>query len=264
MNLEFFATAGGIPVHILDYKKGDKTLILLHGYLETMYIWSDFADLMAEHYRVITIDLPGHGLSGSAEVNSMDFDAGAVKGVLDKCGVSKAYIGGHSLGGYVTLACCRLFPEVFEKAILFNSNPYSDPPEKSCDREREIKIIEAGKLAALVSSSLPKMYKESNLRRLDEKIRETIEISETHDPQGIVASLRGMQQRPDSQQFLSETSIPFMFIGGDSDTILPLDKVKEMQTEFPKVKYTIIPETGHNSFVEDPASTAQAVIDFLR
>src|SRR5574344_1117122 len=77
--MEFFATAGGISVHISDTQKGENCLILLHGYLETMYIWNEFIDLISDDYRVIAIDLPGHGLSGSTQVNTMDFDAQTVK-----------------------------------------------------------------------------------------------------------------------------------------------------------------------------------------
>ena len=126
--MEFFVTAGGIPVHILDTRNGNKTLLLLHGYLETMCIWTDFIDLLSKKYRVITIDLPGHGLTGTApksndsspSVNSMEFCAGVIKDIMDICGITSAYIGGHSLGGYIALACCRLYPDRFDKLILFN------------------------------------------------------------------------------------------------------------------------------------------------
>ena len=73
--MEYFAISNGIPVHILDTKKGEKTILLLHGYLETLYIYNEFIEILQKKYRVIAIDLPGHGLSGSdKEINSMEFD----------------------------------------------------------------------------------------------------------------------------------------------------------------------------------------------
>ena len=60
--MEFFATAANIPVHILDSKKGDTTILMLHGYLETMYIWEDMYQELSKDFRVIIADLPGHGL----------------------------------------------------------------------------------------------------------------------------------------------------------------------------------------------------------
>lgn len=268
--MERFVTAGGIAVHILDSEKGEKCIILLHGYLETMYIWSEFADLLSRQYRVIVMDIPGHGLTDYApadtmgnRINTMDFCASVVKEVLDKCSVPKAVIGGHSLGGYIALACCRLYPEIFEKLILFNSHPYEDPEEKAVDRKREIDIIESGKLSMLASVSIPKMYSSANLRQMDEKIRETVELCETHDPMGIVASIKGMQLRPNSSSLLSNSPVPVMVIVGDEDTFMPVSMIKEMRKSFPKVLLEELTGCGHNSFLERPDEVLNRVVSFI-
>ena len=94
------------------------------------------------------------------------------------------------------------------------------------------------------------MYYEENLRACDEKIRETVELCETHDPEGIIASIEGLRTRPDLQSVMAEPPVPLMLIHGDHDNFLPLERVDEMKRLFPKVTYRLIPETGHNSFVE--------------
>ncbi|MCF0163643.1 MAG: alpha/beta hydrolase [Bacteroidales bacterium] len=261
--MEFFATAGNIPVHIQDSQKGGKTIILLHGYLETMYIYNELYDTLAPDYRVITMDLPGHGLSCSAPVNTMDIMATVVKGVLDVCGVKEATVAGHSLGGYVALACCSMFPEVFTKLVLLNSHPYPDPAEKSADRDREASLIEVGKLNSLAGISIPKMYYIENLRRCDDKIRETIELCETHDPSGIVACLRGMQQRPSTEAFLASVKIPVLGVMGDNDNFIPMEKINAMKESFPAVRFEIITNCGHNSFVEETARVRELLSDFV-
>jgi len=268
--MERFVTAGGIAVHILDSEKGEKCIILLHGYLETMYIWSEFAYLLSRQYRVIVMDIPGHGLTDYApadtmgnRINTMDFCASVVKEVLDKCSVPKAVIGGHSLGGYIALACCRLYPEIFEKLILFNSHPYEDPEEKAVDRKREIDIIESGKLSMLASVSIPKMYSSANLRQMDEKIRETVELCETHDPMGIVASIKGMQLRPNSSSLLSNSPVPVMVIVGDEDAFMPAPMIEEMRKSFPKVRFEELTGCGHNSFLERPDEVLDRVVSFI-
>jgi len=268
--MERFVTAGGIAVHILDSEKGEKCIILLHGYLETMYIWTEFAEFLSKQYRVIVIDIPGHGLTDYApadssgnRINTMDFCATVVKDVLDKCSVKKAVIGGHSLGGYIALACCRLYPETFEKLILFNSHPYEDPEEKAIDRKREIDIIESGKLSVLASVSIPKMYSGTNLREMDEKIRETLELCETHDPMGIVASIKGMQIRPNASSLLSDSEIPVMVIVGDQDNFMPAPMILKMRESFPKVRFEELAGCGHNCFVERPTEVLDRVISFV-
>ena len=277
--MEFFTTAAGITVHVWDTKdercrvKPGMTesvtpgsIILLHGYLETMYIYNELVEALKEHYRVIVLDMPGHGLTDPApegpdgrRVNSLSFCAAVVVGVLDKCGIDKAVLAGHSMGGYVTLQALREYPERFERAFLLHSHPYPDAPEKASDREREKQLIAEGKLMTLAGVSIPMMYHEENLRACDEKIRETVELCETHDPEGIIASIEGLRTRPDNLAVMTHPPVPLTLVYGDHDAFLPLARVAEMKEAFPEVHYELIPDTGHNSFIE----RRDAVVDVL-
>lgn len=274
--MEYFATAGGITVHLCDSEDHPQkaaakpALILLHGYLETMTIWNEFAALLERNYRVITLDLPGHGLTDYApagedgkSVNTMEFCADVIVGILDKCHIDKAFIGGHSLGGYISMMCCRLYPQRFEKLILFNSHPFPDPEEKVADRKREIDLIRKGKLELLADYSIPKMYHPDLLRKNDDKIRETLELCETHFPEGIVASLLGMMVRPSQEEWLKTTDTPVLMIGGDADPFIPLPVFEKMKADYPKVQFVLLPGTGHLCFVEAEAETYQQVCSFL-
>jgi len=269
--MEFFVSASSATVHIDDYgapENCEKTLVLLHGYLETMYIWSQFADLLKNRYRIIIIDLPGHGISStapSAAPNTMEFCAEVVKGVLDKCNVSKAIVAGHSLGGYVAQVFAEKYPENVEKIILFNSNPYADDPANSESHKREISIINSGKLETIASLSIPKMYFHENLRKVDDKVCETVELCEMHDPQGIIASIKGMACRPDMSEWLSKVqkTLPMLMICGDNDLFMTVEEVGKMQEQFPDVKVVTIENTGHNSFIEAPEKCAELVVDFI-
>lgn len=261
--MEYFAISNGIPVHILDTKKGDKTIMLLHGYLETLYIFNEFIEELEKKFRVIAIDLPGHGLTGSdKEVNSMEFCAKVAADVLQKSGVQKAYVAGHSMGGYVAQNCVKLFPELFQGVILLNSTPNADSPEKKSDREREIELVLSAKLGHLATLSIPKMYAQANLRKFDEKIEETIEITETHDPKGIVACIKGMMERADTKEVLKNAA-KAMFIFGTDDKFITEEIREKLIGEFPGVKAVIIPETGHNSFIEKPEEVLKAIEDFI-
>lgn len=264
--MEFFAISNNIPVFISDTQKGEETLILLHGYLETHYIFSEFVELLEKKYRVISIDLPGHGLSGSDnEVNSMDFIAAVVVEVMDKCKVEKAFVAGHSMGGYAAQACIELYPQRFKGLVLLNSVPFPDSEEKKADREREISLIQSSMLGRIAEISIPRMYDSENLRVLDEKIQETIELCETHDPKGIVASLRGMMKRKDYSSFIKGLAgkTPTLFIYGDKDKFNPIERVNAIIEEFQGIEIKVIPDTGHNSFIEEPQQTAEILYSFI-
>ena len=261
--MEYFLTANGITVHLLDTEYNNtivnnkRTVILLHGYMETMNIWNEFVDKIKNKYRCIVIDMPGHGLTDSApadgsgqSVNTMEFCADTVKALMDKCNVEKAVIGGHSMGGYVGEMFCSKYPERVEKLVLFNSNPYSDSPDKSEDRKREIDIIKSGKLESLANICIPKMFKTENLREHDDKVMETMELCEMHNPEGIVASIIGMQLRPDMQHLFENPCVPIMVFAGDNDRFMDSEAVKNMVLKFPKVRFSILKDTGHISFIE--------------
>ncbi|MCR5547779.1 MAG: alpha/beta hydrolase [Bacteroidales bacterium] len=274
--MEYFTTAAGITVHLLDtcdskdINENQKTIVLLHGYLETMNIWNELVDLLKDKYRVIVLDMPGHGLTDSASaqkggvsVNTMEFGADVVKALIEKCNAKNVVLGGHSMGGYVTLAFCRKYPGALEKAVIFNSNPYKDDPSKAEDRKREIDVIRAGKLDMLAELSIPKMFKPENLRLFDDKIMETIELCDMHNPEGIVASVMGMQQREDTTDIMENPPVPMMMFEGDSDRFLDLEGVTQMIRKFPKVKHILLENTGHNSFIEAQEKVYQHICDFV-
>ena len=274
--MEYFTTAAGITVHLLDtcdskdINENQKTIVLLHGYLETMNIWNELVDLLKDKYRVIVLDMPGHGLTDSApaqkggvSVNTMEFGADVVKALIEKCNAKKVVLGGHSMGGYVTLAFCRKYPGALQKAIIFNSNPYKDDPSKAEDRKREIDVIRAGKLDMLAELSIPKMFKPENLRLFDDKIMETLELCDMHNPEGIVASVMGMQQREDTTDIMENPPVPMMMFEGDSDRFLDLEGVTQMIRKFPKVKHILLENTGHNSFIEAQEKVYQHICDFV-
>ena len=282
--MEFFTISSGISVHVWDTGVTGALpqtppldaavppvpcLVLLHGYLESMYVFNELVDALKGRFRLIVIDMPGHGLTDSApadaegrRINSLSFSASVVAGVLDKCGVDKAWIAGHSMGGYVAQQFLADFPDRTEGVILLCSHPYPDAPEKAADREAEKQVIRAGKLMMLAAASIPKMYFEENLRACDEKIRETVELCEMHDPEGICSSLDGLRLRPDLRPVLAAAARAVLVIHGDHDNFLPLSRIEEMRAAFPAVRFALIPDAGHNAFIERQDAVVDAIVGF--
>lgn len=258
--MEYFVTCEGIPVHVSESGKGDNVYLLLHGYLETLYIWDEFRALLPGSSRIVSIDLPGHGLTGShGEANTMEFNAAVIKAIFGKLGIEKATVIGHSMGGYVGQRFLKDYPECVAALIHFNSNPYADNPDKKDQRLKEIDFIKNGKLTQLAQIAIPNMYAKENLRQFDEKIAETVEICETHDPLGVAAAVVGLMTREDNVELLRTTSVPVAFIFGDSDSYAPMEVIRKIQHDLPGAKHFIIPQTGHNSFIERPLSVLEAL-----
>ena len=120
--------------HTLHYRdegrENAQTLVLLHGYLQNLDIWSSYILTYMRHMRVITIDLPGHGYSECfSEEHTMELMARTVKAVLDDADVEQCVMVGHSMGGYVALAFADLYPHHLRGLGLINSHALADTQE---------------------------------------------------------------------------------------------------------------------------------------
>ncbi|MFZ0596221.1 MAG: alpha/beta hydrolase, partial [Flavobacterium sp.] len=179
-------------------------IVLLHGFLENKKMWKEYVDLFSENYRVITIDLLGHGESDClGYVHSMEDNANVVHEVLDHLKIEKATVLGHSMGGYVGLAFAELFPKNINKLVLLNSSSKADSHDKKINRNRAIKAVKQN-YVNFVSLAIANLFSENNRTRLADEI-EKVKIQALKTPlQGIVASLEGMKIRKDRESLLKQ------------------------------------------------------------
>ena len=263
--MEIFHTCNGIPVHIFDSRNGSKVFLFLHGYLETLYVWDDFIKYLPKDVRAISLDIPGHGLSGtSKDVNSMAFCADTLKVVLEKlCIKEKVVIIGHSMGGYIALEALKRYPDLFSALVLMHSAPFADSEEKKAEREREIELIRQNKLIQIVKLAIPKMFACSNLARLEDKIMELTETAEIHDREGIIASIEGMKIREDNSATLSSSPVPIILFQGMHDNYIPNERVDEMAGMFPAMQIIKLQNSGHAGFIEEPEFVAERLLNLL-
>ena len=256
--------AAGIPVHVSDTQTGSKVLVLIHGYLETLSIWDEFIPLLDKDIRVIRVDLPGHGMSGTnADINTVDFSAQVVYEALMRCGVSECVIAGHSMGGYVALAFAANYPEATRGLCLFHSTPNPDPEEKRDGRNREIALIREGKLALAIAKGVPHMFAADNTVRFADKIDEIKEVAEICDPEGVIACLEGMKARPDRNAFLAEFTKPLLFIFGEKDRYISMEAAQGLAEKYKQAQVLWLANSGHNGFIEEPNKVAEKVNDFM-
>ncbi|MFQ8805560.1 MAG: alpha/beta fold hydrolase [Alistipes indistinctus] len=144
--MEKFVMAAGTALRISDTLKGGTTVVLLHGYLESLEIWGDFMKELAMHYRVLAIDIPGMGISQvRGEVHTMEFLADVLKGVLDKQGVERCFVVGHSMGGYVAEAFAAKYASMLQGLVLFHSTPNPDTEEKRRTAAGRSELVRADK-----------------------------------------------------------------------------------------------------------------------
>ncbi|MBO9582679.1 MAG: alpha/beta hydrolase [Flavobacterium sp.] len=248
-------------ISFTDSGKG-KAIVLLHGFLENKKMWAEYIELFSEKYRVVAIDLLGHGDSDClGYVHTMEDNANAVNAVLENLNIEKAIIVGHSMGGYVGLAFAELHPEKIQKLVLLNSTSKEDSEERKLNRTRAIKAVKQN-YVSFVSLAIANLFSENNRTRLAEEI-EKVKTEALKTPlQGIIASQEGMKIRKDREELVRKNLFPIILILGKKDPVLnyeeSLSQIEDTTAEL--VSF----EDGHMSQIENNEELKTVLLDFFQ
>jgi|WetSurMetagenome_2_1015567.scaffolds.fasta_scaffold00215_9 pimeloyl-ACP methyl ester carboxylesterase len=252
----------GLNVSYTDSGNGD-AIVLIHGYLESKEIWDPLTEMLRKRFRVIAIDLPGHGKSGVlSEIHSMEFLAGAVKAVIDSLGITRIMLTGHSLGGYVTLAFLELYPQCLAGYCLFHSHPNPDSEATIKNRNREKRVVKAGKKSLMYPDNVTRMFSKKNLPKMKEALERSKMIASGSPADGIVALLNGMIARPSRRSLVEKGERPLLWILGRDDQYFSPSAATDGVMLPENAKVIILENSGHLGFVEETALSCQVISDF--
>jgi pimeloyl-ACP methyl ester carboxylesterase len=106
------ASVDGVSIHSTVRGSGPKTIVFVHGWTCDESSWRDQVPFFEKNYRVITLDLPGHGKSGSPATGllTMDLFAKSIEAVRVEAKAGKIVLVGHSMGTPVIRQYARLYP----------------------------------------------------------------------------------------------------------------------------------------------------------
>ena len=170
-------TYKGKQIHYQDEGQGDRVLVLLHGFMNSLEIWATYVYSYMRDMRVIAIDLPGHGKTDTfSEVHTMEFMAETVKAVLDAADIEQCVMIGHSMGGYVTLAFAEKYPYFLRGFGLIHSQAMADTDEVI---KRRMESIETAKLnrPAFILDFVSSLFEENKRKSFHSEIKDVGDIS---------------------------------------------------------------------------------------
>jgi pimeloyl-ACP methyl ester carboxylesterase len=244
-----------------DSGKGS-VLLLLHGFLENQFMWADLIGIYSQKYRVLTLDLLGHGQSGClGYVHSMEDQADLVHELLSQLRIRKAIVMGHSMGGYVALAMAEAYPECIKGMVLLNSTARADSAERKLNRDRAVKAVKKDH-PLFINLSIANLFSETHRERLTTTIEQIKKEALATPLQGIIAALEGMKIRKDREVLLHFAPFPMLLILGIQDPVLPFETTKDQveQTQTQLVHF----EGGHMSHLENPVELYAALTAFIK
>ena len=246
-------------IQIAYARKGTgKPLVLVHGYPLDHTIWDKIVSLLENDFDIIFPDLRGFGQSDVVESQYKILDmATDIAGLLDQLGFKKAAIAGHSMGGYISLAFARAYPDRVTGLGLIASQALADPPENKIgryDAAEEIMKTGVEPVAEGMSTKLTP----------DERVQAYVRglIAAQH-PAGLAGALKAMAERDDSSSILSSFQFPVVLIHGKADELIPVQRAQEIKSAIPQATLMELSSVGHMPMMENPQATATALKNLL-
>ncbi|GAA4433969.1 alpha/beta hydrolase [Pontibacter saemangeumensis] len=247
-----------------DAGSGD-TLVFLHGFCESKQVWADFVKPLANQFRTIALDLPGHGgNTGNSGNLSIENQAEDVRRQLDELEVKRCILVGHSMGGYVGMAFAEKYGHMLGGLCLFHSSALPDTDEKKENRNKTIDFVERNGVTAFINPFIEPLFYAGNRDRLKQEIELMKEIGRRTPKEAVVGALTAMRDRPDRTAVLKQARFPVLFIFGKEDGAVPLEKALE-QCHLPDNSTVLfLGNTGHMGMFERKNETQKALQNFAR
>jgi pimeloyl-ACP methyl ester carboxylesterase len=257
------AQINGLDIAYTDQGKGT-SILLIHGYPLNKTMWEPQAKDLSTTFRVITVDLRGHGESSAPLwFCTMEMFADDLRALLEHLSVKKAVIAGFSMGGYVAFAFYRKYRDRVQGLVLADTRPQADSPEGKQGRFKTAQTAHKDGPIGIADGMLPKLLTPKTIETRPDLVQKARQIMVGTPVTGIAADLMAMAERPDSVPLLSEIQCPTLIIGGEEDGLTPPADAKLMAEKIKGAKLEIIPNAAHLSNLEQPEVFNMAVRKFL-
>ena len=260
--------ANGVDIHFRDVGEGFP-IVLIHGYTGNSRNWALMAPALAEHFRVISVDLRGHGLSAkpaSEDAYALEVMASDVYELLRILEVSEYALVGHSMGGMVSQLLILERPEMVRALVLVDTA--AEVPkgllfdERRKERQKLVDIAEKDGMEAVFDEQLrvtpvPEVFK-SNPQFIDIWREQFLMTSR----EAYIACANAMSSRRSLLSDLAAITVPTLIICGEHDEPF-LEPSRQMHEAIAGSELVIIPGAGHGPQMETPGEFNKALIAFL-
>jgi len=240
-------------------------LILLHAFPLDSRMFEPQTKALAGLRRLITPDYPGFGRSPRIPAQpDVRYYAEGVRGLLDRLGLERVVLGGVSMGGYVAFECLRLFPQRVSGLVLANTRPEPDSEEMRQNRKEMARRVADEGVGVLVELQMGRLLSRNTFEGNEDVVEKVRAMILESNPNGIVAALGAMRERPDSTPLLGKIGVPTLIIGGEEDEISSPEIMGAMAEKIPDSRHVTLSGAGHLSNLEAPERFNAALKEFLR
>ena len=246
-----FVTRDEVKIFFEDDGAGTP-ILLTHGFAAAASMWDGQVATFKDRFRLIRWDMRGHGHSDApTDVSSYSqpLTVDDMATILDHLEVQEAIIGGHSLGGFMSLAFHAKYPDRVKALYLQGCGPgYRSNSARARWNERaasRARTIEEGGLRAVGGAS-------------------EVASSTRSTPQGLANAARGILSQVDATVInsLPCVSVPTLILIGANDSPY-LDGASYMAKRIPNAQYIVVDDAGHGVNIDQPSIVNAALDEFF-
>lgn len=278
-----FVEVRGIETHYRDQGQG-LPIVLLHGMGSSLHTWEGWVAALQPQYRVISIDMPGWGLTGPdlQKRYRIEDQVAFLAAFLDSLGIEQCVLGGNSMGGWFSWNFALTHPERVKALLLVDAagvpadtTSSATSPEESATKAKRpayFKLTEQAWLQSYVRVATPRILYKKMLQQVyvhDSLVDRALVNRYYHlmrregNRQAFLD--RAKQRRTGAGRFyeLPQLQMPVLVLWGESDPWIPLAHASRFQQQMPQAVVVTFPALGHVPMEESPAVTVQPVQRFL-
>ena len=226
------------------------TLLLLHAFPLDARMWDALRGTLGED-DVVAPTLPGPEFDDTLEQWAARLLAD-VEGDLVPIGCS--------MGGYLAFELWRRAPQRIRGLVLADTKAGADGPEARAGREASIRVLRDEGFEAFWAGLAPKLFAAAVAPDVVARARS---LAAEQPVDALVATLRALRDRPDSNATLATIDVPVLVLVGEEDVQTPPEESEHIAAGVASARLVRIPGAGHLSPLEAPEAFATAVTEFL-
>lgn len=269
---QFIVLPDGARAHYRERGPGDApVLLLIHGSNASLFTWEPWTKRLDDAFRVVAVDLPGHGLTGA--VPNHDYSQAGmtafVKEFADKIGLGRFALAGNSMGGGIAARFAEEYPDRVTHLILVDA---AGMPVKQGDRiPLAFRLARMPVLNQIVLHITPRSLVKEGLN--DAIVRKSVLTDAMIDRYWDFARMEGTREAT-AERFqlprvsfvrdhISAIKAPTLILWGEQDHLIPVAAANKFHAAIPGSKLIVYPATGHIPMEEVADRSAADVRAFL-
>lgn len=269
---QFVALEPGLSVHVRDEGvPGAPVLVLIHGSNSSLHTWEPWVERLKSLYRVVSLDLPGHGLTGPHP--QRDYSAAAFVSVVDrtmsKLGVPAFALAGNSMGGWVAWNYALAHPQRLTALVLVDAAGAPTTRPKSIPIG--FRVVQSPIGRALGQYITPRSLIEQSLEQSvaikpivnDPMVERYWDLLLYPGNRAATGDRARAKRIPATREQMARIATPTLVMWGAEDSLIPVSAADWFATAIPGARKIVYPAIGHIPMEEAPDRSARDLEQFL-